>query len=430
MPVEITRSQIRSLTAAARYFAAGIAVFLAHAANADVLLGTNGERFVGTVVEETPSAVIFKSELGGQITIPRAQIQEIQKKAPPPKALPTTRPITTANWLPPGVGFDGFDWLQLTSGEWLKGHLNYVQERKVSFESDKLDDLTLKLKNVSGLFTAEPVQTRFEGTQRVPGKVAMDKDIVHIDGPEQVSLPRSDLLGITPGGEAWLDTWSGKFVLGYALQSGNTNAQSLNVNAELDRRLPSQALELSYLGDYNEVNNSIDQNDHRVAGLYDVRLNQDWFVRVAQLEYYRDPPSNIDDRVTGNLGIGYNFYNGDDLTWYVLAGPAYQYTQFVSVEDDEPHYAQTPAGVFASVLKADLTSRTNLKLAYEGIFTDERAGRYSHHAVSTLEFKITHVVVLDLSLIWDFLDHPQARANGNIPDNTDLRLNVGVGLQF
>jgi hypothetical protein len=258
----------------------------------------------------------------------------------------------------------------------------------------------------------------------------MDKDVVNIDGPHPTSLPRDQLLGITPGGEEWLDLWSGKFVLGYSLQSGNTNQQVLNVNAEVDRRTPSQALELSYLGDYSELNGSVDTNDDRVTGLYDIRLNQEWFVRVAQAEYYHDPLANIDSRFTGGLGIGYNFYNRDDLNWYVMAGPAYQYTQFVTVEDDNPHYSKTPAGVLASVFKADLTNRTNLKLSYGGIFTDERAGRYAHHAVSTFEFKITHVVVLDVSLIWDFLDRPQARSNGNVPGNSDLRLDVGVGLQF
>lgn len=110
---------------------------------------------------------------------------------------------------------------------------------KVSFESEKLDDLRLKLKNVSQLFTAELVQIRFEGSQRAAGVVSMDPDLVYIQGHDPQTLPRSELLGITPGGRGWLDTWSGKFVLGYALHSGNTDAQSLNVAAELDRRLPS-----------------------------------------------------------------------------------------------------------------------------------------------------------------------------------------------
>ena len=38
---------------------------------------------------------------------------------------------------------DGFDWLQLTSGEWLKGELIVFTEDEVEFDSDILDELTI-----------------------------------------------------------------------------------------------------------------------------------------------------------------------------------------------------------------------------------------------------------------------------------------------
>jgi len=52
-------------------------------ARADVLVGANGDRFTGRVVEETPEAVVFDSELGGRLTVPRARIREIQRPPPP-----------------------------------------------------------------------------------------------------------------------------------------------------------------------------------------------------------------------------------------------------------------------------------------------------------------------------------------------------------
>ena len=67
---------------------------------ADVLITTNGERFVGTLVEERPDAVVFESESVGRLTLPRERIQEIQRAAttqlpncrqhhPPPSPTPT-----------------------------------------------------------------------------------------------------------------------------------------------------------------------------------------------------------------------------------------------------------------------------------------------------------------------------------------------------
>ena len=52
-------------------------------ARADVLIGTNGDRFTGKVVEETADSVVFDPELGGRLTIPRTRIREIQRPVPP-----------------------------------------------------------------------------------------------------------------------------------------------------------------------------------------------------------------------------------------------------------------------------------------------------------------------------------------------------------
>jgi len=61
-------------------------------AHADVLIGTNGDRFTGKVVAETADAVVFDSDLGGRITVSRSRIRELQRAAPP---LTDHRPLNT-----------------------------------------------------------------------------------------------------------------------------------------------------------------------------------------------------------------------------------------------------------------------------------------------------------------------------------------------
>ena len=53
-------------------------------ARADVLIATNGERFVGTVIEETTNTVVFESGLGWRLTLSPAQIRKLERTAPPP----------------------------------------------------------------------------------------------------------------------------------------------------------------------------------------------------------------------------------------------------------------------------------------------------------------------------------------------------------
>jgi len=205
-------------------------------------MGRNGEHFVGRVVEEKADAVVFDSELGGRLTVPRARIQELQRTAPAELAEPsgTTSPApipaasspnplssldpqpSTNSWQPPGIGRDGSDWIQLKSGEWLRGHLKYIQERKVTFDSDELKDLSLDLKNVRQVHPAKPLFTKFDGRDQIYGTLVISNDVVRVFGPEQVTLPRAQLTGVTPGGKREIDFWSGKANLGLSLQSGNT----------------------------------------------------------------------------------------------------------------------------------------------------------------------------------------------------------------
>ena len=52
------------------------------------------------------------------------------------------------------------------------------------------------------------------------------------------------------------------------------------------------------------------------------------------------------------------------------------------------------------------------------------AGQYTHHTVTTLEFEIKRHLNLDVSFIWDYLQNPQAKSDGEVPKNGDFYLNV------
>ncbi len=37
---------------------------------------------------------------------------------------------------------------------------------------------------------------------------------------------------------------------------------------------------------------------------------------------------------------------------------------------------------------------------------------------------------LNISFVWDYLQNPQTKANGTVPQQSDLRLTLGVGVKF
>jgi hypothetical protein len=114
----------------------------------------------------------------------------------------------------------------------------------------------------------------------------------------------------------------------------------------------------------------------------------------------------------------------------VSAGPGYQLTRFENVEPGQSDTATTPAGVFNSNFKQDITQRLTFIQNWQSTFTDEKSGQYSHHAVTTLEFEIKRHLNLDVSFIWDYLQNPEAKSDGVIPQKSDYYLTVGFGVRF
>ncbi len=409
-------------------------------ARADVLTGTNGERFVGTLIQETATNVVFDSELAGRLTFPQEKIRDLERTPivvatnAAPALIATKNSAASTNavfWQPPGVGTDGSDWVRLKSGEWLRGDLKYIQNKEVEFDSDEMDQQTLKLKDVSHVYTAHDVFTQFGNRTPAYGQVVISNEVVNVLGEHPLALPRDELIGLTPsGGRTGLRDWAGSATLGLSMQSGNQHQITFNTAAELSRRTPATTMLLDYLGNYSEANGEQSANNERFNGSYDLRLNKDWFVRPAALEVYHDPLANIAYRFTGGAGAGYYVFDQTGLEWTVFAGPGYQYTRFVNVEADERGYADTPAGLVNSKFKADITDRLTFIQNWQSIFTDRASGQYTHHAVTTLEFEVKRHMNLDVSLVWDYLQYPQPKSNGDIPEKSDIYLNVGWGVRF
>jgi hypothetical protein len=224
--------------------------------------------------------------------------------------------------------------------------------------------------------------------------------------------------------------WSGNFNVGLSLQSGNHHQMTVTTSGELARRTPATTLLLDYLGNYSQANGLQSANNERVNGTYDVRLNQDWFVRPVQLEYYQDPLANVAYRLTGGVGAGYYIFDQTGLEWDVSAGPSIQYTKFSTVENNQSDTTTTPAALLNSKFKADLTSRLTFIQSWQSVFTSRDAGQYTHHTVTTLEFEIKRYLNLDVSFVWDYLQNPQTRSDGDAPQKSDYYLNVGLGMRF
>jgi len=381
----------------------------------------------------------------GQTTSPGAQPgsvetnQAVTDPAIPklPDATPIEAPLLELKppapaepWAPSAPRPDEFDWIELTSGEWLKGRFKVLQDRKVEFDSEELDLQTFHWKDVRQLILPHPNFCLLEDGRELVGRVKVNEKNLLIEGEERQEFPRSQLRGISPGLPKEINFWSAKASVGLTLRAGNTEQADFNVTVGLKRRTPITRLSLDYLGNFSESEGVEIANNHRASATYDIYVRRRLFIRPAYVEYYRDPFQNIARRLTAGFGAGYTIVDTDEVEWEVVGGPAGQYTRFESVEAGQQPAHLTPAVVLSSTLDVELTKRTDLLVTYQVYLTDKESGLATHHAVTTVEVEITRALDFDVSFVWDRTEDPQTSAGGVTPLKNDYRLTLGIGVDY
>src|ERR1700690_72912 len=83
------------------FWLALVLVAFARPARADVLIATNGERFVGTVIEETTNLVVFQSGLSGRLTLYPSEIRKLERTVPGETNAPPAPVAVSTNGPPP-----------------------------------------------------------------------------------------------------------------------------------------------------------------------------------------------------------------------------------------------------------------------------------------------------------------------------------------
>lgn len=344
-----------------------------------------------------------------------------------PAPAKTGSTLPQLSWIPPK---DEFDWIQLKSGEWLKGRIKAMQERQLDFESEELDDLIFDWKDIRQLRSPRILDVLSTIGQRASGPVTITPEQVIVHSDEPRVFPRDHLQSLTPGGSRELNYWSGKASIGLTVRAGNTESVEYNAQAHLQRRTPSTRLSLDYIGNVSSADGVESANNNRVNTEFNLWLSRRLYLQLPFLEYYTDPFQNLEHRATGGVGVGFDLISRRSVEWNITAGPAYQKAWFESVEAGEPTEKGTGAFVFGSRFDWDITRRIELLLEYRGQYTSREVGETTHHSVSTLSLELTKRFDLDVSFVWDRISNPKVASDGTEPKPDDVRLVIGLGIDF
>lgn len=332
---------------------------------------------------------------------------------------------------PPPPAPDEFDWIQLTSGEWLKGELIVLYDGSLEFDSEELDDLTLDWDDVRQVRTARIVQVRFrDRAEPVTGRLLVDGDSVRVVGDTEQSFTRTTLLSIAAGEPRERNYWSGNVVLGFNLRRGNSEQVEANTVAGARRRTVNTRVGLDYVANYNVTDDLTVTNNQRANIGVDWFVTDRLFIRPVVAEYYRDPFQNFAHRATLGAAVGYQLVDTPRVSWEVNVGPAYQRTIFASVAEGESKTESTAALWAGTAYTNELTSDIDYLLDYRFLLVEPEAGKYTHHFITGLSLDAVGPFDVNVSFIWDRVQEPRPDSSGRIPKKNDYRMIFGIGFDF
>ena len=203
------------------------------------------EKVIEQPAESTPQPPLTDANKASALEPGSATDATDAEEPPQPETGNSTQDANWADLRPYQVNAD---WVQLKSGEWLRGRIIAMQDFRLEFYSDELKKLTLKWRNVKYIKSSAPYRLRFEDQTIAVGVVEITPEKVHVitDYDEQ-TFDRNKLLTIASGEETELSLWSFYITLSISLRRGNTDQNDFTSKIQTKRQSAHCRVTIDYL---------------------------------------------------------------------------------------------------------------------------------------------------------------------------------------
>ncbi|MEM1449956.1 MAG: DUF481 domain-containing protein [Planctomycetota bacterium] len=326
---------------------------------------------------------------------------------------------------------DGKDWIQLKSGEWLRGEIVRIRDESMDFDSDELDDQSIDLGDIKRIVSNHEVIILTADGRELRGTLAVEEENVWVIGESTSQIRREDVLTLLALNESGDSTnWSGGLSLGLTARSGNTDQTDYSAIADLARETARTRWYTRYTGALSNINQTETANNHRIGSTYAINLTQRLFVTAPGIDLFSDRFQNIGLRVTPYAALGYDLFTRGAHSWAVSLGPALQYQRLDSPGPGEEREETTGAVLASSNYSWDITSDVEFTFDYSITAPVPETDRYNHNFVMQFSVDLLGDLDLDVTFIWDRVNKPQLDADGNLPEADDFRTTVGLGWSF
>ena len=331
---------------------------------------------------------------------------------------------------------DTFDWIQLVSGEWIKGELKRMRNDNLEFDSDKLDMLNIDFADVTLVHSPRINTYVFDQRVSAIGKAIITQDKIIVETNEGTKVfARSELESIVQGGQREKDWWWMKLRFGLTLNRGNTDQLTYDIMFNVRREDQLTLLNMGYNANFGRTDGVQNVNRHLGDLDFKVFLSKRWFVTPLFGQLFNDRFQNIRFRATPAAGAGVHIIDEDRVTWDFQTGIGYQFLRY---KDDSALTDGNPqSDVFIPLFTYadfDITDDIDLTLSWLTNLVVTTIGNTNHTGKADLAIELTSVLDLDIAFLFLRTENPGPPPPADPPDppieKNDYQLVVGISLEL
>jgi hypothetical protein len=328
---------------------------------------------------------------------------------------------------------DDLDWVQLVSGEWIKGKIKRMRDDNLEFDSDKLDLLNIDFDDVSLVHSPRIGTYVFDGRVSETGRCVIIADEVIIETNEGTKVfPRSELRSIVEGGERERDYWWFKLGFGLTLNKGNTDQFTYDSSFDLRREDRLTLLRLAYNATFGRTDGVQNVRRHLVGLEFRVFLSKRWFLTPVWSQFLNDKFQNIRIRATPATGAGVHIIDEANAVWDFQTGIGYQFLRYrdgSAVNGENPQNdVFIPLATYADF---DIKGDIDLTLSWLTNLVVSTIGNTNHTGRAKLAIGLTSILDLDIEFLFLRTEDPAPPADPGVTiEKNDYQLIVGISLEL
>ncbi len=327
------------------------------------------------------------------------------------------------------IGSASADKAVMKNGDQISGTALSMASGKLVFKAPYADKIVIDWKEVAHLTTDAPMEVSLGKEKSLKGKLVTSREGTLVlqseNKPATAPIRMAEVKVLRPlaGEQEW--KLSGATTVGIVVQSGNTDKQSLNFDAQM--ALSKRPHRFGLFSDVNyEKNDGSLTDDNLLINLnYDYFITRKWFL-FGNNNYKRDKFADLTAKIAFGGGAGYQFWKSEAKNLSFRLGPNYVFQRYGGEQsfldgDDGRQYAAAFWG-----LDFDIWAYKRVVQFFHnstGLFSFQDGQNWS--ILTRTGFRVPLFWRLFATLQYKF-DYAGQPADGTVSDDGELVTKLGV----